>query len=136
MLSIEQSNGSVFYKTSVQIPVDDYTLHMILKRGSVVSSYDRPLYVQALDFVHHNDKSHVFKMSLLEASRISEEHPEFDSYGLVAVWQLQTNGHIKFVSKAPCTLDESSMKQFLLDETSHEIVRSRYETFFTSLGNE
>jgi len=131
MLSIEQSNGNVFHKTSVQIPVDDYTLHMILKRGSIVSSVNKPLYVQALDYVHHNDRSHVFKMSLLEASRISEEHPEFDSHGLVATWQLQTNGHIKFVSKAPCTLD--TMKQFLLDETSHEIVRSRYETFFKSL---
>lgn len=132
MLSIEQSNGSLFHKKSIQVPVDDYTLHMILKRGPIVSSINKPLYVQAIDFVHHDDLSHIFKMSLLEASRISEECPEFDSYGLVAVWQLQTNGLLKFVSRAPCVSDEDSIKQFLLENVSHEIVRSRYAHYFNT----
>lgn len=130
MLSIDQSNGSSFTKTILQVPVDDYTLHMILKRGPVVSSINKPLYVQAIDFVHNNNASHVFRMSLLEATRISEEHPEFETFGLVASWQLQTNGLLKFISKAPCTFDEDSIKQFLLDSVSHDIVRLRYLTFF------
>lgn len=117
MLSISDTQQ----KCSLQWPIDDYVLHMVVRRGPVVSKRREGLYVQAKDLT-----GLVFRMALVEASQISERHEDFDGDGLVGVWQLVgSTGMLKLVKTCE-NKTSGSVKAFLLEPAS--AVKARYES--------
>ena len=112
------------------VPLDDYILHMVLKRGRVISKPKSPLYVEAHDLSAPDGQEPMkFKMSLVEASYISETMPEFDQAGLVGSWRLfGTTGLLKLTKAFDGRYDEGKVREFLLDSQSAPFVQNRYST--------
>ena len=111
----------------IQVPIDDYIFHAVMRRGPVVSKPGRPMYIEVMDF-SESPVTHsvvLFRMSLLDASIVSEAYPDFDTTGIPAIWQLQTNGTLKFNSYMPKTYE--SVQSFLLDAQSNAFLRERYK---------
>jgi len=123
-ISIELRSGIM--KKELQVPIDDYILHAVMKRGSIVSRPGKPLYVEVLDFSTHNNIM-VFKMTLLDSSCLMELHPQFDE-GLPGIWQLMMNGYLRFVGLVPKQFE--SIEAFLVDGQSNALVRERYKKIF------
>lgn len=129
MIKIRERLSSVGLCTVVnqhEVPMDDYVFHMVLRKGPMVSSPGVPLYVEVLDLVEAPGRL-IFRMSMLDASATADQWPAFENEGLAGQWRLQgTTGLLKFVQVYEGSAE--STKAFLLDETSHTFVRSRYES--------
>ena len=116
MLSISDSEK----KCTLKWPIDDYVMHMVVRRGPVVSKQRETLYVEARDIT-----GLVFRMTLVEASQLSERHESFDNEGLVGVWQLVgSTGRLKLLKAFAGTAD--AVRAFLLETASTDAVRERY----------
>ncbi len=105
----------------IEIPVDEYLFHSVLKKGRIVSSPSE-LYAEAIDF---SSARFIFRMSLLESSSISEQCPDFDSVGLLGQWRLGTNGLVRLV-QASQLKDPEQIKKFLKDPQSNSIFSKYY----------
>ena len=64
-------------------------------------------------------------MSLLEASRILELHPQFADSGLLGSWALNTLGYLKFV-KTVVVSNAAQTQEYLCFQNSADFVRSHY----------
>jgi hypothetical protein len=107
------------------VPLDDYILHMVLKRGRVISRPKSPLYVEAIDLSSEGPMK--FKMSLVDASYITETYPEFET-GLVATWRLfGTTGLLKLVKAFDHRTNLEKVKEFLLDSQSAPFILEKYK---------
>lgn len=107
------------------VPLDDYILHMVLQRGRVISVPKKPLYVEVIDM--SDVRPLKFKMSLVDASFISDMHPDFDTKGLVATWRLHgTSGLLKMIKAFDSTCP-IKIKEFLLDPQSASFVLDKYK---------
>jgi len=128
MLSIDQKaleSHGLLKTGKVQVPMDDYVLHMVLKKGRIVSSARKPIYVEAIDIAEHDGHVHSFKMSMVEAFQLCDNHPEFVT-GLVGSWRLLgSTGQVKLI-KAFEERDPELVKAFLLSKESHALALDRY----------
>lgn len=129
--------GSAFTVVKpLEIPVDDYLVHLVVRKGPAVSRVEGPAYVEVLDLSGDpNDGTHLaFKMSIVDASIVAEQFPEFETSGLVATWRLQAaDGLLKLVTAFDGREDQDLVRGFLVDSKSHRWARDRYKT---SLGIE
>ena len=104
----------------LSLPFDDYTFNMIVKRGPAVSGPNKPMYVEAVDA-----NGLVFKMNVLDASVVENDHAQFAT-GLLGQWRYSgTHDRLRLV-KAQEVSDKATLVKFLNDKTSHESVRQRY----------
>jgi hypothetical protein len=110
-------------QANIELPVEDYTFNAVLKKGRTVSS-SKSLYVEAIDF---GTQKFVFKMTLMDASIVSDSWPEFEADGLVGQWRLQSSGLLKLV-QGHTSKNAKTVKEFLLDQSSHNIFRQYYKT--------
>ena len=131
-LKIQQWN-SVQQNKTISIPLDDYSFHMIIKKGKLVSKPFDIVYVQAIDVVSNVFEEHkVFRMSLVDSSYLEQEYPAFSDKGLVGQWKLVANTkQLKFIRPLQ-DVSYDSVKRFLLDLSSHSFVRNRYEQFYVT----
>lgn len=109
--------------------MDDYVLHMVLRRGRVVSSPHKPIYVEAIDLAEYDGLVHSFRMSMVDAFQICDTYPDFDASGLVGTWRLVgSTGQIKLVKAfEDRTID--AVKAFLTSSESHPMALERYKLF-------
>ena len=126
--------GELLNTSSESIEAQDYIIRMIAKRGRVVSK-KRELYCEIVDLCYdENEITRIFRMNLVDSSILDIQSPEFTSpknaEGLIGSWKLQANGLLKFLEPydGPCSTE--SICDYLLNEASHPIVRSRYERMF------
>ena len=118
MLSISDSEQ----KCTLKWPLDDYVMHMVVRRGPVVSKRREGLYVEARDMT-----GLVFRMALVEASQLSERHEAFDGDGLVGTWQLVgSTGRLKLLKTFAGDATAEAVRAFLLKTASTDAVRQRY----------
>lgn len=129
MLAIDQrplKSFGILQASKLQVPIDDYVMHMVLRRGLVVSCPRKPIYVEAIDMAPHNDSVHCFKMSLVDSFQLMDTYPEFAD-GIVGSWRLVgSTGHIKLIKAFDDRNHAEAVKKFLLSEESHAIASERY----------
>lgn len=134
MLRIQQyTTKARGLQNSLQLPLDDYVFHMIVKKGKCISRPNKDIYIEVLDCSvdPQTDLSHVFQMTVLESSILEELYPQFSSQGLLGTWQLQgSSGHIKLLKHATDLVDTAQVQAFLLDPISHNFVKDRYKAFY------
>jgi hypothetical protein len=108
------------YSGRVEVPTEDYIFHMIIKQQKLISSTEET-YIETLDF---SKKAFIFRMTILEASRIMDLWPDFAT-GLVGTWKLGTSG---FLSLIKCfeSQDPDQIEKFLQDASSHDLMRQNY----------
>jgi hypothetical protein len=113
----------------IALSMDDYVLRAVLRRGPIVSTPDGPQYVRVHDLSEDASGLHpVFRMSVLEASILSEKHPEFEDGGLVGTFKMAApQGLLKLVATFDHRGDQDALRAFLTDPASAEFLRSRYE---------
>jgi hypothetical protein len=111
---------------AIPLALDDYTFHMVVRRGPIISAPGKPMYVEVYDA-----NGLVFRMNVLDASVVTSEHAQFSS-GLLGQWRYSgTTDRLKLV-KAREFQDKDSVVKFLCDASSHESVRILYSQ---SLGS-
>jgi hypothetical protein len=118
-------------ETPVNIPYDDYILHAALRKGPVISRPKKGLYVEVQDLGSSTEQSFVFHMSVLDASVLQEQWPEFDTC-LVGAWKLQASTGLLKTIRIFEKKDPKAIQDFLLDSASHDFVRKRYEALFVT----
>jgi len=135
---IQQTNdikGTI--RKCLELPTDDYVFHMVLKRGSIISKPKSPLYVHVHDLATDSEGlSHVFRMSVMDASILSTTYPQFVDTGLLGSYRLSaTTGLLRLhkIYDGPFTQD--SIEAYLLDRCSFEFVRDRYKRMFSEEQN-
>jgi len=106
---------------------DDFTANMIIKCGACVSSYKSPeAYVEVID-LGSNKK---YKMSILEASVLSDVYPSFTDKGLIGTWSYNSlDQKIKLVKQEVCQ-DKTQLVEFLTSSSNYQETRKHYELFF------
>jgi hypothetical protein len=127
--------GDLLDSRSEKIEAQDYIFRMIGKRGRVVSLKREQVYCEIIDLCYdENNESRIFKMSLVDASILDQQRPEFTSKkvaeGLLGTWKLLANGTIKFVEHYDGTLSTEAITDYLLSDVSHAFVRAKYEKVF------
>jgi len=112
----------------IALTMDDYVLRAVLRRGPIVSTPDGPQYVRVHDLSEDASGMHpIFRMSVLEASLLSDKHPEFEDRGLVGTFKLTApQGLLKLIAAFDHKGDQAALKAFLTDQASAEFMRSRY----------
>jgi hypothetical protein len=128
MLTVRKYNSNGDHIESIEIPIDDYTFNAIMSQGRVVSKPDHSVYrdILLLSPAEHN---FVFKMTLLEASKIFESNPDFQDTGILGTWMLSTNGFLKLVKVQNIVHDvnaERNILDFLQSPNSSDFVRKLY----------
>ena len=108
---------------------DDYIFNMILKRGHIVSKKNE-IYVEVIDIAELDEYNLVFKMTVLEASVLSEKYPAFESQGLLAQWKLDSANNLIKLYKIFENNSFELTRAFLLDSASNVIVRERYNKLY------
>jgi len=116
------------FKKPLELPLDDYAFHMLLTLGRVVSKPSGPLYVEATDgSATDTSECLVFRMSLIDATTVASQWPEFSTTGLVGQWRLSsTTGLLKLVKAFEKRHDSEAVKAFLKDAQSSDFMRQRY----------
>lgn len=130
MLHIDQKSVvsyGLLQESKIDVPMDDYILHMVLKKGRVVSAPRKPIYVEAIDLADKDGLVHCFKMSMVDAFQLSDTFPEFSTRGLVGSWRLVgSTGQLKLI-KAFESHNEDAVKAFLTSPESHSLALDRYK---------
>jgi len=108
---------------SFEVPCDDYTFNAVILQGPIVSKPDHSVHRDAI-MISPSAVNYVFKMTLLEASRIVELHPQFCD-GLIGLWSLSTTGFLKLIKIGPTA--SSQIQEYLLMQNSAEFVRNHYK---------
>ena len=113
---------SYTFNAYVDLPEDDYVFHMIVVRGRVVSREREKHYVEIIDACRdESNRQLVFKMSVANASLLEQLYPHI-KMGLIGQFNLSSDGFLTFVREAP----KDDCRKFLLDDASHDFMRSRY----------
>ena len=130
MLSIDQKAldaHGLLKASKISVPMDDYVMHLVLRKGRVVSSARKTIFVEAIDLADKDGHVHSFKMSMVDAFQLSDTYPEFET-GLVGSWRLVgSTGQIKLI-KAFEDRKADAVKAFLLSKESHAIALDRYSS--------
>lgn len=123
-------------QNKIELTMDDYVLRAVLRRGPVVSTPEGPQYVRVHDLSEDSLGLHpIFKMSVLEASMLSEKHPEFEGSGLVGIFKLTApSGLVKLVNAFDHKGDQATLRTFLTDASSAEFLRRRYADAMAGAG--
>lgn len=135
-LKLLRNNSTVMQVASIDVPRDDYKLHALLRKGPVVSTVNSPLIVQVHDAAVVHEKHLVFPMSLVDASVVASEHPEFEAGGLLGSWKLVCKADGTFSLKlveAFDAKDQQSVIGFLCSSTSAPFVADRYGLMLNEL---
>ena len=135
MLSIDQKPMKLSLQQSkLEVPMDDYILNMVLRRGRIVSSPRKPIFVEAIDLANHDGLVHSFRMSMVDSFQTSETYPEFSLEGLVGTWRLVgSTGQIKLLKAFENRNNSEAVKSFLLNSESHSLARDRYTTLLSAI---
>lgn len=116
----------------VSWPMDDYVLHMVLRRGRMINKVGHACVIEAIDFSAGTEGHQlIFHMSPLEASQISDEHVAFDTTGLLGRYKFSASTGLLKLIHASTARSPDDVKAFLLDTASHELIRSRYAGILT-----
>jgi hypothetical protein len=120
------------------LPFDDYVFHLVIKKGPTVSKIGCPVFTEVYDLAEatQDHQRHVFKMSILDASTLSEQWPLFETTGLVGSFKFQSSSGLLKAIKIFEDTDISRIWSFLLDASSHVFVRSRYEQIHQQKQND
>ena len=108
------------YEGQQKINVEEYVFHMIVKQQQLISSPEET-FTECIEF---SKKAFIFKLSILEASRILDQNPDFLT-GLVGSWKLSTNGYLNLI-KVFESKDPNQIENFLQDKASHSLIRPYY----------
>lgn len=115
---------------TLELPMDDYKFHALLKHGPVRSLPKGPLTVSVIDGATLDGKAFVLPMTLLDASIIADSHEDFYEHGLLAAWKLSCRPDgsfsIKLLEPYSGTKTPAAIHAFLLDPASAHFVRQRY----------
>ena len=119
-----------------EIPYDDYVIHAVVRRGAVRSTPYQDPYVEIHDLCEDTTLGthFVVRMKLMDASYLSDLYQErFEGPGLGGVFNLKAQTGLLTFVKAHEGQTQEELTDFLLDSSSHELVRHRYDSVF-SLG--
>jgi hypothetical protein len=130
MLKIE---FGTFYRKSrpFELPFDDYVIHAALRKGPIVSRPMQALYVEVQDLGSSREHSFVFHMSVLDASVLIEQCPDFEQC-LVGAFKLHASTGLLKPIRIFEKKEAQAIQDFLLDSASHDFIRKRYEALFAT----
>ena len=120
------------------LPFDDYVFHMVLKKGPTISNIGHPVFTEVYDLAQDlsDQKRHIFKMSVLDASSLVEQWPSFETSGIAGSFKFQSTSGLLKSMKIFDEQDPEKLWTFLLDPSSHTFVRTRYEALYQLKQND